>query len=193
MSKSEAIEVIWRGPFAWPGYEDSSHLDSLPRTSGVYLQTFEYKRGYLIYAAGITRRHVVLRFNEHTRKYMQGDYNVLDMNAISKGLRKEIWRGWEYAREHRDEFEDNKAKITRAVQKQLAAFRLFVAKVDQKSRIPERLEAAIMKNLYQQPPPVSTVPDQGMFLASRRDSEKPILIRNCCDCTLHGLPERLEI
>lgn len=193
MSKSKALEVIWRGPFAWPGYEDSSHLHSLPRACGVYLQTFEYKNGYLIYAAGITRRQVVLRFNEHTKKYLQGDYNVLDMDAVSKSVRKEIWHGWQYAREHRDEFEDNKALIVKAVKNQLAAFRLFVAEVDQKDRIPERVEAAIMMHLYQQDPPLSTIPDQGMFLAPRRDSEEPIVITNNCDCALHGLPKRLEI
>jgi len=186
-------EITWSGPFAWPSFENSNKLNSLPQTHGVYLQTFEYETGYLIYAAGITRRTIAARFKEHTKKYLDGDYNVLDVNAVKKGIRKEIWHGWDYARKHRKEFQGKKARILRAVQKQLAAFCIFIAETSEKSRFPERLEAAIMNSLYKQIPPLCTIPDQGMFLAPRRDSEDPIVVRNICQHTLYGLSEFLEI
>lgn len=187
------IQITWRGPFAWPGFEHSSNLNSLPRVRGVYLQTFQYDKGYLIYAAGITRRTIAARFKEHTKKYLDGDYNVLDINAVKKGLRKEIWHGWQYARNHQREFQEKKTRIIRAVQKQLAAFCIFIAETDDKSRLMERLEAAIMNTLYDQNPPFCSIPDEGMYLAPRRDSEDPIVLKNICQHTLYGLPEFLEI
>ncbi len=95
------IEVTWDGPYGWPAFESENGLPPIPKISGVvYLQTFKYQGRYLIYAAGLTRRPVPTRFREHTRKYMNGEYNVLDIAAAQQGIRKEIWHGWGYAREH---------------------------------------------------------------------------------------------
>ncbi len=120
------IEANWKGPFSWPKFEGRNQLDPIPPISGVYLQTFEYQSGYLIYAAGLTRRSVPERFEEHTRKYMNGEYNVLDIDAVQQGIRQEIWHGWGYAREHREEFKEREVVILDAVCKQLAGFRIFL-------------------------------------------------------------------
>ena len=70
MSQNEPIiDVSWTGPFAWPDYEDVASLQPIPRHPGVYLQTFEYEDGFLIYAAGITRRDIPTRFREHTNDH----------------------------------------------------------------------------------------------------------------------------
>jgi hypothetical protein len=65
----------------------------------LYLCTFDYISGYMIFAAGLTRRLVPARFKEHTRKYMNGKCSVIDINATHRGIRKEIWHGWGYAKE----------------------------------------------------------------------------------------------
>lgn len=187
------IEVIWNGPFGWPSYESRNNLDPIPGLPGVYLQAFEYQDGYLIYAAGITRRPVPERFKEHTRSYMKGEYTVLDAEAAQHGIRKEIWHGWGYAREHRSEFEEQKSSILDVVHKQLESFRIFTANVETESRLCERIEASIMNNLYQQPSPFCDLPDRGMQLAPRWDSEEDIVVENKCDVILHGLPPSLEI
>lgn len=158
-----------------------------------YLQTFEHRGGYLIYLAGITRRPAPARFREHTRKYLNGDYNVLDVDAAQQGRRQEVWHGWGYARAHREEFEARKQEIREAVHRQLAGFRIFVADVGDGPRLLERLEAAIMGYLYQQPPPICEIPDKGMFLAARRPAEPPITVRSVCSVVLHGLPACLEV
>ena len=147
----------------------------------------------MIYAAGLTRRPVPARFKEHTRKYMNGEYNVLDINAAQQGIRKEIWHGWDYAKEHRAEFDERKLEIIDAVQNELEGFRIFVADVGEEPRILERLEASIMENLYHQPSPFCDIPDKGMFLSPRWESEEPIVIESDCLVTIHGLPRRLEI
>ncbi len=191
--KAATIKVTWEGPYSWPGFENENNLPSIPKIPGVYLQTFEYQGGYLIYAAGLTRRPIPVRFREHTRQYMSGEYTVLDIAAAQQGVRKEIWHGWGYARNHREEFEKRKSKILAAVGKQLTGFRIFVAKMEIEPRILERLEASVMNNLYQQPSPICDIPDRGMQLSSRRDSEDQIIVKNDCAVFLHGLPIFLEI
>jgi hypothetical protein len=134
-----------------------------------------------------------MRFREHTRKYMNGEYNVLDVAAAQQGVRKEIWHGWGYARKHREKFEARKTTILDAVRKQLAEFRIFITDMGQEPRALERLEASIMMTLYQQQSPISDIPDRGMQLAPRWDSEEPIVVKNTCAAVLHGLPAFLEI
>ena len=79
------------------------------------------------------------------------------------------------------------------MQKELEGFRIFVADVGEEPRILERLEASIMENLYRQPSPFCDIPDKGMFLSPRWDSEEPIVIESNCLLTIHGFPIRLEI
>ena len=191
--ETNVIQVLWEGPYSWPGYEDDNYLPKIPMVPGIYLLTFEYQQGYLIYAAGLTRRPVPVRFREHTRHYMNGDYNVLDLIAAQQGIRKEIWHGWGYAREHRDEFEGQKSKILEEVRRQLAGFRIFVADVGTERRLLERIEASIMNHLSQQPSPYSDVPDKDMMLAPRWNDEPPMLMNSRSKAKLYGLPECLEI
>ena len=190
------VEVRWDGPYSWPGYENRNDLHPLPKRPGVYLQTFEYRGGYLIYGPGLTRRSVPERCKQHTRKYMNGEYNVLDVAAAQQGERKEIWHGWGYARTHREESEERRTAIVDAVRKQLAGFRIFVTDtidLSKETRVLERLEAAIKSALDSQPSPICDLPDRGMHLQPRRGSENPILIRSNCAALLHGLPALLEI
>ena len=134
------IELDWEGPFAWPSFETESALPPLPSMSGIYLQTFGYNDGYLIYGAGLTRRRFCARLQEHTRKYLSGDYTVLDPAAASLGLRQEVWHGWGYARAHRAEFVNRKDEIHRAVRNQLSCFRIFVTDAALKIGDPRALE-----------------------------------------------------
>ena len=160
MMNEAVYKILWDGPFSWPGFERDNLLRSIPRTPGVYLQTFDYKEAYLIYAAGLSRRPILTRFKEHTRKYMNGEYKVLDLSAAHRGVRQEVWHGWGYARTHRDEFERNQPFILEAVRKQLAGFQIFTANVEgaKETRTLERLEASIMAALYEQVPPSATFP-----------------------------------
>lgn len=193
---TEAIRIlaaVWEGPFSWPGFSVENGLPPIPRTPGLYLQTFEYEDGYLIYAAGITRRPIPIRFKEHTRKYMNGDYNVLDPCAAEKGMRKEIWHGWGYAKAHRHEFENRRPEIQAAAKEQLRQFRIFIAAIGTEERVLERAEASIMNTLACQDHPYCSITDKGMMLAPRWDHEIPVILRSQSRSKLHGLPADLEI
>ena len=192
IQKVSIFNIIWQGPFSWPGYEKYNSLKALPDGSGVYLLTFRYNDGFLIYCAGLTNSFIN-RFKQHNREYFKGNYTVLNVSYAEKGIRKEVWHGWTYAKSHRDEFTKNKLHILKYLNKQLANFRIFITEVDDNNRTPDRLETAIMNTLYAQLPPISEIPDKGMFLAKRRKNEKPIILKNGCKYTIFGLPQYLEI
>ena len=82
--------------------------------------------------------------------------------------------------------------ILDAVEKQLRAFRVFICEVFE-PRKRERIEAAIMQNIYVSKEPWSELADRGMFLKGRYNSEIPIKIKNICSYIIYGLPETLEI
>ena len=110
--KIEVREIKWEGPFSWACYENQNNLDIIPDIEGVYLWTFKYKDGYLVYCAGITNS-TKKRFRSHTLEYKSGNYTVFEVSEAERGKRKEIWHGWSYAREHRDEFNERKEVIKR--------------------------------------------------------------------------------
>jgi hypothetical protein len=111
MGAANAIEVEWAGPYAWPTFEGESGLPPIPSRPGVYLWASEYQSGYIIYAAGITRRSIPTRLREHTAQYMRGDYTILDMTAMTRGVRKEIWHGWGWTPEKRKDWEERKGEL----------------------------------------------------------------------------------
>ena len=193
MNILSSVTSTWLGPFSWPGFETENGLDCLPSISGVYLHTFDFSDGYIIYAAGLTRRAMAKRFKEHTRSYLNGDYNILDPVAANQGVRKQIWHGWKYARNNRDEFIEKKQELQIAAMKQLSGFRIFVSNIDFGKRILERTEASIMHYIYRQASPFCDLPDKGMMLSSRWKDEEPISIRNEMPAKIYPLPEFIEI
>lgn len=193
MGTANAIEVEWAGPYAWPTFEGESGLPPIPNRPGVYLWASEYQSGYTIYAAGITRWSIPTRLREHTAQYMTGDYTILDMTAMTRGVRKELWHGWGWTPEKRKDWEERKGDLVAAVRRQLAAFRVFVADVGTAPRLLERLEAAIMNALYGEPPPYCEIPGRGMILAPRWESEEPITARFRSEVKLCGLPPEIDI
>ena len=191
-----SMDLTWEGPYAWPDFEAAASCPPLPTAAGVYIQACDYDGGYLIFGAGVTRRPVAQRLREHTRGYLNGKYNVLDIEAARSGVRREVWHGWGYAKDHRDEFESRRREIHDAVRRQLQGLRIFVADPDaggSDSRLRERLEAAIMDSCIRSPSPICDLPDRGTLQLRRRDGELPVLIRNTCLSVLHGLPSELLI
>lgn len=191
-----SIALAWEGPYAWPGFESATSLPALPNAPGVYIQACNYGAGYMILGCGVTRRPVAQRLREHTRKFLNGEYTVLDIAAAQTGVRKEIWHGWGEARKRRDEFESAKAEICEAVHRHLAGIRIFLADPSaggKDSRLRERLEAALMDSLYKQPSPICDLPDRGTLQLRRRAGELPLLIRNSSSSQLYGLPPELPI
>lgn len=190
-SKIVTEEIEWRGPFSWLGFESDNELPEIPDVEGVYLFTFKFKDGFLLYGVGITNS-TRIRIATHNREFRKGNYTVLDVQAAENGERKEIWHGWQYAKDHRSEFEINKDLILKAVEQHLKACRIYISEVSDK-RKRERIEAAIMHNIYASKEPWSELSDRGMHLKERCNSEMPIKTINRSLDKIYGLSEILEI
>jgi hypothetical protein len=192
MTECGVLELKWQGPYSWPGLT-TPQLPPTPNLPGVYLQTFPYLDGFLVYAAGITRRPISKRLREHTRKYLSGDYTILDVAAAGRGKRLEHWHGWGWTAEKRREYETRRVELERLAAEQLQGFRLFVAAPLSAPRLLERIEAAIMKAVYAAAPPVCDLADRGMQLSARWPMEEAILVTNQSGAPLYGVPPRMEV
>lgn len=190
-SKIKTETIVWQGPFAWIGCEQVHNLKLIPDMAGVYLFTFEYLDGYILRSVGVTNS-TKRRFTQHAREYRRGNYTVLDVESAKIGLRKELWHGWRYAREHQDIFLDNKDVILEFVENELISYRLFISEIADK-RKRERIEAALLINAYSSKEPWHDLIDGGMALRGRHNYEIPIRIKNICPQRLYGLPETMEI
>jgi transposase len=156
------------------------------------LWTVEHAGGFLIYAAGITRRPFVERFREHTHYYMTGIYTIFDVPSLRNGVRKEIWHGFWFGKrpeEKQNAYNDRSGEIRLAAEQLLASYRVFVAPVEPAPRLLERIEAAIMNALYNAEGPASTIPDRGMALSPRWYKEQPLIVRSIAPVLFHGLPK----
>lgn len=189
--KMEIRNIEWLGPFSWTGYESQNNFEKIPDIEGIYLWTFRYEDGYLIYCAGITKS-TRKRFRQHTLEYKSGNYTVFDVIDAEKGKRTEIWHGWSYARTHQEEFAERREEILSAVEEQLTSFRVFVAQIPNK-RERARFESAIMNNIYCSNEPWAELADRGMALSKRRKDELPIVIKNISNVKFYGLPKTLVI
>ena len=189
MNKTE--DLIWQGPFSWIGYEQINESKSIPDIAGVYLFTFEYLNGIILRSVGVTNS-MKRRLTQHTREFRNGNYTLLDVESAKKGIRKEMWHGWQYAKEHQNIFWENKDVILELVEKELIGYRLFISEVAD-SRKRERIEAAILINIYSSKEPWADLIDGGMSLRGRYNYEIPSEVKNVCSHKLYGLPVSVEI
>jgi hypothetical protein len=200
MDAPRSLDLHWQGPFVWPGVGSKAFADLLDDTDiamrcGVYLWTVEHAGGYLIYAAGITRRPFGKRFREHTRAYRSGVYTVFDTASLKNGVRTKVWPGfWFKSRsaEMQRAYEARADEIRHAAADLLANYRIFVAPMPPMARVLERIEAAIMYSLYAADGLAAVIPDRGMALAPRRRDETVICVHRISSVVLHGLPAEFE-
>jgi hypothetical protein len=197
----EEIDLQWQGPFLWPGMEPADGCvrledSAVANEAGIYLWTVPYERGYLIAAAGQTTRAFVTRLREHPNAHRNGFFTIFDTEALKLPRRVEIWHGsfgGKLSPERESDFEERREEIRRAAQEQMATFRVFVGPVRPDRRLVARIEAGIMDSLYAGPTPFSEVPDRGMFLSRRWESEPPVRVNNLNTDSLHVLPRSIDV
>lgn len=183
--------LCWQGPFCMSGFEKETNLTSISDTSGIYLFCFEYLDGFVLHYAGVSKS-IKKRIATHLREYRNGNYNILDLDAIKTCERVEIWHGWVDGKKNREEFERNYNFYSQAIEKQLLSYRIFFAE-ENDARKRFRVEAAIILNAYVSKEPWSDLVPRWMQLNGRWTDEIPIDIINNCGSKIYGLPDCIEI
>lgn len=88
--KETSIEIKWTGPYGWPGFESENELPSIPGIPGIYLWTFEYKDGYVIYVDTIGQQRIfqwIICFEEGSKNPTKESelFHRLDLNYQQNG------------------------------------------------------------------------------------------------------------
>jgi len=91
------------------------------------------------------------------------------------------------------EFGRRRAEIAKNAREQMNACRVFAAEFTIERRLLERLEASIMDQLYNASKPFCDIPDRGMMLAPRWQSETPITVVSHATEVLHGIQTAFTI
>lgn len=185
------LHLEWQGPFKWP-----KHRNDLPACAGAYLWAYDYLDSYLVYAVGITRRPFSSRFAEHTKSFHDGVFSLYDLEQLSQGVKRTIWKGqlWKKRdQKMQQEFESRKTQLHLLANQQMQACRIFACECTTKPRILERLEAEMMRQLYTAEKPFSDIPPKGMRLSPRWPSEPVINVTALFPANLRGLLNRFTI
>lgn len=183
--------VQWRGPFSWPGYGNDAGPPVPPDGPCVYLLTFSCGDGHLLRSVGVTSA-LRRRLREHERRYLDGSYTILDVDAAHAGLRVELWHGWGYAKSHPEQRRAYRDFIRAAARDELTAYRLFMA-VEPSQRRRERIEFSIAHAAYASRQFWGDLIDGGMSLRGRNNNEIPVRILNTSLARVDGLPSEMEI
>lgn len=153
---AEMLELATIGPFSWirSSEEAPPRIFDVPesRKCGVYLFTVPTARGHLIYWVGQTSQAIGTRLATHSREFLAGTYNVLDMADLHDGKRTVRWRGLWWRKCSVDRYEEyltNAHQVAPLTLAQLQATRIYVIPTAKDRRFLARLEAFIVSTLCQ--------------------------------------------
>lgn len=190
------VEAI--GPFSWiPGAPDAPpRIFDVPesRKCGVYLFTVPTAEGCLAYWVGQTSQPVRTRLATHSREFLAGTYNVLDVSHLREGRRTVVWRGLWWRKGSCERYEEyllSAGQVAPLTLAQLRATHVYLIPTPKDRRLLARLEAGIVNTLYADPE-VGSILDRGYSLAPRWENEAPISVR-LTGPRFRGLPSILEV
>jgi hypothetical protein len=190
------VHLNWQGPLTLMGTDvDSCFECSAVKSPGLYLWTFDFRGGYLIYGVGLTTRPLAQRLREHMRGFRTGQYTILKWRSAQNGIRDEAWHGmWKGydSPERQAERLTRRDEIAASAEEMLSKMRVFLAPLPPDKRLLNRLEAAIMNILYAGSGPVLELPDKGVHLEPRKPHEPTVLVHSLAPHFLHGLPATFE-
>ncbi len=176
---SQQYEVRWHGPCRWYGKsEDCLFTASVAGKSGIYLWTVPFNTKYLVYYVGETGRSFKTRFTEHTRDYLYGYYRIYAPTEFAQGKKKLVWGGmWKPGRrgpQRMLEFLNRYSELSKVIYEFLGQYRIFLAPLDVKERIRQRIEAAIASKLSEHPGLIGKFQNDDIRYRPRRTDEDPI-------------------
>ena len=197
-SLPSALELPVVGPFSWipSSADDSPRVFDVPesRKCGLYLFAVSASAGELIYWVGQTSQPVRTRLATHSREFLAGTYNILDISKLRACQRHVVWQGLWWRKDSPDRFEEyllRAGDIAPLTLAQLRATRVYILHTPKDRRLLARLEASVVAALYADPE-VGSILDRGYSLSARWATEEPIDVR-LEGPSLLGLPRMMRI
>ncbi len=172
-------EIEWLGPYRFYGTKsDMLFAQPAAQQSGLYLWTIPFDDRYLTYYVGETGRSFIARFTEHVQCCLHGYYRIYDPQLFARGEKVLIWEGmWKAGtRDRIGEFLNRYTELSPRSYEFLGLFRIFVAPIDAKRRIRERIEAKIAEELSQQSGAIRKFPNDDIKYKPKRSDEAPISV-----------------
>jgi hypothetical protein len=186
------------GPFSWipPSTGAPARIFDVPESSrcGIYLFTVPSAGSRLIYWVGQTSQPVRARLATHSREFLAGTYNILDMEKLRSGERAVLWQGLWWRKDSADRYEEyllRAGEVAPLTLDQLRSTHIYTVPTPKDRRLLARLEAAIVNALYADPE-VGMILDRGYSLAPRWETEDAIQVR-LNGPSFRGLPSVLHV
>lgn len=192
------VDLHVAGPFSWirSAINDPPRVFDAPESKvcGVYLFAVIAAEGDLIYWVGQTSLPVRRRLATHSREFLAGTYNILDVQNLRALQRVVAWRGLWWRRDSVDRYEEyllRAGEIAPLTLAQLRATRVFIIPTPKDRRFLARLEAAIVQALNASDA-VGGILDRGYSLSPRWDAEEALEVE-LKGPRFIGMPRKLTI
>jgi len=198
MSKAETEKLYtlkFLGPF-YPVEKQGKFRFISPdlKNAGLYMFTFEYNSGFIVWFDGFSTRNVSNRLNDHIKNILRGSYSILDVNEANAGRRVEIWHGFYFTKNEskKREFDEQRQLLLPSIFTMIKGLHIFFVPLNESRRVLSRIEAAIMNQLYNSSGITSDFPDKGMHLEPRWPEETAFRVIVEKSPIIHGLPAEFE-
>lgn len=198
MSKAET-EKLYTLKFLGPFYsteKDGRFGFKSPdlKNAGLYIFTFGYNSGFIVWFDGFSTRNVSVRLNDHIKNILRGSYSILDVNEANAGRRVEIWRGFYFTKSEskKKEFDERRQFLLPSIFTMIKGLHILFAPLSESRRVLSRIEAAIMNQLHNSSGLTSDFPYKGMHLEPRWPEETAFRVIVEKGPIIHGLPAEFE-
>lgn len=163
---------------------------------GIYLWTIPVSGSHLIYYVGQTGTAFARRQYEHLSAYGTGSYSILEPEALARGEKRELYRGFTYRQPYwrnGREFVERAGELLPVVAELMEVIRFWFCPIETSRRTRERIEGAIIQLLDDIQEPGMHLQDQGMHRVLRDpETEAPITIHFEDVSMFKALPRQIE-
>ena len=192
----EMPQINFIGPYGLCGeHQRLFFAEPISRTAGIYLWTVRTSSGFIAEYVGQTGESFAKRTKDHMIQTFGGNYRVCDAQLMREGTAKVVWPGlWRKGtRDKMPEFAQRYLELAPLIREHLQTIEVFLASVDADRRFRERVEGALARHIWDQPPPASNLLARDVRYRQRRENEAPICLGLRCSEEILGMSSALWI
>ena len=193
---SEMSQIDFSGPYGICNQHPRLLFEEpISKTAGVYLWTARTPDGFIVEYVGQTGESFAKRTKDHAIQTFGGNYRICDARLMREGKLKVVWPGlWRKGtRDKMAEFAQRYLDLAPFIVDYLRTIEVFLAPVNGNRRFRERIEGALARHIWDQPPPASNLLPTDVRYRQRREDEVPVSVGLRCGEKIVGVPNSLWI